>query len=112
MSQMVNNPPPTQTDPVSILGSGRSPGGGNGNSLQYFCLENPMDRGSPAGYNPWGRKELDPTKCLRTWDTGLVTSCTYTWPSGDGGQGKYQLGVRDRKKEMVGVSVPDGCVCR
>ena len=26
------------------FGSGRSPGGGHGNSLQYFCLENPMDR--------------------------------------------------------------------
>ena len=25
---------------------GRSPGGGKGNPLQYFCLENPMDRGS------------------------------------------------------------------
>ena len=29
-----------------ILGSGRSPGGGNGNPLQYPCLENPMDRGA------------------------------------------------------------------
>ena len=28
----------------SILGSGRSPGRGQGNSLQYSCLENPMDR--------------------------------------------------------------------
>ena len=27
-----------------ILGSGRSPGGGHGNPLQYSCLENPMDR--------------------------------------------------------------------
>ena len=30
----------------SIPGSGRSPGGGHGNALQYSCLENPMDRGS------------------------------------------------------------------
>ena len=30
----------------SIPGSGRSPGGGNGNSLQYSCLENPTDRGA------------------------------------------------------------------
>ena len=30
-------------DPVSIPGSGRSPGEGNGNPLQYSCLENPMD---------------------------------------------------------------------
>ena len=33
-------------DPGSILGSGRSPGEGNGNPLQYSCLENPMDRGA------------------------------------------------------------------
>ena len=30
----------------SIPGLGRSPGGGNGNLLQYSCLENPMDRGA------------------------------------------------------------------
>ena len=30
----------------SIPESGRSPGGANGNSLQYSCLENPMDRGA------------------------------------------------------------------
>ena len=33
-------------DPSLILGSGRSPGEGNGNQLQYSCLENPMDRGA------------------------------------------------------------------
>ena len=33
-------------DPGSIPGSGRSLGDGNGNSLQYSCLENPMDRGT------------------------------------------------------------------
>ena len=31
-------------DTGSIPGLGRSPGGGNGNPLQYSCLENPMDR--------------------------------------------------------------------
>ena len=31
-------------DASLIPGSGRSPGGGNGNSLQHSCLENPMDR--------------------------------------------------------------------
>ena len=30
----------------SIPGSGRSPGGGHGNPLQYSCLKNPMDRGA------------------------------------------------------------------
>ena len=33
-------------DMGSIPESGRSPGGGNGNPLQYSCLKNPMDRGA------------------------------------------------------------------
>ena len=33
-------------DPVSVSGLRQSPGEGNGNSLQYSCLENPMDRGA------------------------------------------------------------------
>ena len=33
-------------DAVSVPGSGRSPGGGHGNLLQYSCLENPMDKGA------------------------------------------------------------------
>ena len=36
----------TQGDTGSIPGSGRSLGVGNGNPLQYSCLENPMDRGA------------------------------------------------------------------
>ena len=35
-------------DPGWIPGSGRSPGEGNGNPLQYSCLENPMDRGAQS----------------------------------------------------------------
>ena len=44
----VKNPPANAgdiRDVGSISGLGRSPGGGNGNPLQYSCLENPMDRG-------------------------------------------------------------------
>ena len=33
-------------DPGSIPGSGRSPGEGNGNPLQYSCLQNPMEGGA------------------------------------------------------------------
>ena len=33
-------------DPGSISGSGGSPGDGNGNALQYLCLENPMNKGA------------------------------------------------------------------
>ena len=43
---MVKNPPTDAGDEGSIPGSGRSPAGGNGNSIQYFCLENPMERGA------------------------------------------------------------------
>ena len=45
---MVKNPPAKEGvgDAGSIPGSGRSPGEGNGNLVQYSCLENPMDRGA------------------------------------------------------------------
>ena len=46
---MVKNPPASAgdaRDTGSIPGSGRSPEGGNGNPLQYSCLENPMNRGA------------------------------------------------------------------
>ena len=46
---MVKNPPANAGDIKDTglsPGSGRSPGGGNGNSLLYSCLENPMDRGA------------------------------------------------------------------
>ena len=43
---MVKNLPANAEDPGWIPGSGRSPGGGNGNPLQCSCLENRMDRGA------------------------------------------------------------------
>ena len=46
MAQTVKNLLANAGDAGSILGSGRSPGGGHGNLLQYSCLENPMDRGA------------------------------------------------------------------
>ena len=42
----VKNPRASVGEPGSIPGLGRSSGGGNGNSLQYSCLGNPMDRGA------------------------------------------------------------------
>ena len=56
---MVKNPPDhagDAGDAGSIPGSGRSPGGGNGNPLQFSCLENPMDRGA------WRAKVHEVTK--------------------------------------------------
>ena len=43
---MVKNPPANAGDMGLIPGSGRSPGEGNGNPLQFSCLEDPMDRGA------------------------------------------------------------------
>ena len=43
-------------DQGSTPGSGRSPGGGHGNILQYSCLENPHGQRSLAGYSPWAAK--------------------------------------------------------
>ena len=43
---MVKNLPANEADGTSTPRSGRSPGGGNGNPIHYFCLENPMDRGA------------------------------------------------------------------
>ena len=46
MVLVVKNPPANAADVGSTSGSGRSPGGGNGNLLQYSCLGNPMGRGA------------------------------------------------------------------
>ena len=54
MARVVKNLPASAGDIKDmglIPGSGRFPGGGNGNSLQYSWLENPMDRGA-LGYSP------------------------------------------------------------
>ena len=49
-------------DVGSIPGSGRFPGEGHGNPLQYSCLGNPMDRGAwQATYSLRGSKESDVT---------------------------------------------------
>ena len=49
MALVVKNPPASAgdvRDMGSIPGSGRCPGGGHSNPLQYSCLETPMDRGA------------------------------------------------------------------
>ena len=50
----------------SILGLGRSPGGGHDNPLRYSCLEIPHGQRSLAGYSVWGHKESDVTERLST----------------------------------------------
>ena len=59
---MVKNPSAyagDMRDMGSISRSGRSPGEGNGNPLQYTCQENPMDRGGWQATVHMGRKVLD-----------------------------------------------------
>ena len=66
VAQMVKASACNVGDLGSILGLGRSPGGGHGNPLQYSCLENPHGQRSLAGYSSCGHKELDMTERLST----------------------------------------------
>ena len=62
---VVKNPPDNAGDTGDqgfIHESGRSPGRGNGNPLQYSCLGNSTYKGNLVGYSPWGHKELDMTE--------------------------------------------------
>ena len=83
---MVKNLPAMQ-EPLetwdSIAGSGRSPGGGNGNPLQYSCLENPMDKGawwatvpgvaqSRTRLSVHGRKEERVLCALFSWENAAL----------------------------------------
>ena len=78
-----------------IPGSGRSPGGGNGNPLQYSYLTNLMDRG--AAYSPHGCKESGMTEQLSMQASSFspcvigpcyiiqcilaLSQCSSSWPS-------------------------------
>ena len=57
-----------------ISGLGRIPGEGNGNPLQYSCLENPMDRGVWWATVCWGHKESDTTEQLNNMSASMRTS--------------------------------------
>ena len=68
---VVKTTPAMQETPemqVQSLGTGRSPGEGNVNPLQYPCLENPMDRG--AYWAPLWSQELDTTQQLNHHQQG------------------------------------------
>ena len=56
---MVKNLPANAGDPDLIPGSGRSPGEENGNTLQYSCLGNPIDREAWGTTVPGVAKESD-----------------------------------------------------
>ena len=58
----LKNPPAKAGDMGSIPDSGRVSGGGNGNPLQYSCLDNSMDKGAWQATVHGVAKELDITK--------------------------------------------------
>ena len=76
---MVKNPPANAGDTRDeglIPGSGRSPGGGNGNPLQYFCLENPMDRRTKRATTVHGIAESDMTEVTEHASCILIHVCS------------------------------------
>ena len=56
---VVKNPPACAGDIGWIPGSGRSPGDGNVNPLQYSCLGNPSGKWNLVDYSPSGHKVCD-----------------------------------------------------
>ena len=64
---MIKNLSASAGDVGSIPGSGRSPGGRQGNPLQYSCLENHMDRGAWRATVHEVTKELDMTEHTLTY---------------------------------------------
>ena len=78
VAQMVN-----AGDLCSLSGSGRSPGGGNGNPLQYFGLENSHGQRSLEGYSPWGCKESDMTEVTKYTQLFLCPEFLVSFPRND-----------------------------
>ena len=78
MALVVKNPPARAGDTRDsgpILGSGRSPGVGNGNPLLYSCLEKFHGQRSLMGYSLWGQKELDTTEHQHTHTHTIRVNC-------------------------------------
>ena len=65
---MVKNQPAQVGDAELISVSGRSPGEGNGNPLQYSCLENPMDRGAWQTSVDTHRVDMTEQRSMRKWE--------------------------------------------
>ena len=86
VTPVVKNPPANAGDAedmCSIPGVGRSPGVGNGNPLQYSCLEN-YEQEELADGSPWGHKAADMTEYESTSEQisdflMYVLSCTFTF---------------------------------
>ena len=75
---MVKNLPSNARDMGSIPGLGRSPGEGNGNPLQYYCLGNLMDREETGRLQSMGSQRIKHN--LVTKQQHLGKSCLATGP--------------------------------
>ena len=69
---MVKNLPANAGVTGLVLGLGTSPGVGNGNPLQYSCLENSMDRGAWRGASPQGSQKSQPQLSTHTQDSDHI----------------------------------------
>ena len=83
-SSVVKNPPANTREAGLIPGSQRSSGGGNGNPLQYSCLENSIDRGAWRATVHGVTKESDTTQWLNSNNNkeqggGFTPSLFTTW---------------------------------
>jgi len=76
---MVENPPAMRETQVRFLGQEDHSGEGNGDPLQYSCLENPMDKGAWRATRSMGSQESSTTERLNHQVTGdskwLLYSC-------------------------------------
>ena len=111
---VVKNPPANRGDTGdagSITGSRRSPRGGNGNPLQYSCLENPMGRGAWWATVRGVAEELDTTERLSSWrSTPRQSTCSLEFPC----EGLTtwsaccqisSLGLTRKKRELISSTV-------
>ena len=70
----VKNLPANAGDKGSVLGLGRFPGGGNGNPLQYSCLENSMDRGARKAIVHGVSKSIEKARGMPKCGTGIIVN--------------------------------------
>ena len=103
MALVANNLPANAgdlRDLGSIPGSGRSPGGGHGNPLQYSCLENPMDR------EPGGLQSVESQRVGHDWsaDTRIIT--TRVWGDWAGGMHLSDAGKETEYFEGERAQIP------
>ena len=89
---MVKNPPIDAGDLGSTPGSGRYPGVGNDNLLQYSCLENSMDRGA------WQATVLGVAKSWTRLSTHRCISCLLSY-------NKLPLKFGDLKQQTFIISI-------